>query len=62
MTGEKKRIDLVQVKINGKVLPIKGFVQDFIGLTIMGMLSALHGVSQPDNVEIKIKRKITAKK
>lgn len=56
MPEKNKKIEIVQVKINGKVLPIKDFVQDFIGLTILGMLSSLHGVTHPKEVEIKIKR------
>jgi len=57
MSGEEKKIGLVQVKVNGKVVPIKGFVQDFIGFAILGMLKSLNDVPEPQEVEIRIKTK-----
>jgi len=57
MSGEEKKIGLVQVKVNGKVVPIKGFVQDFIGFSIIGMLKSLNDVPEPQDVEVKIKVK-----
>jgi len=55
MSGEQKKIGLVQVKVNGKLVPIKGFVQDFLGFGILGMLESLRGTENPKEVEIKIK-------
>lgn len=55
MSGEEKKIGLVQVKVNGKIVPIKGFVQDFIGFAILGMLKSLNDVPEPQEVEVKIK-------
>jgi hypothetical protein len=58
MSGKDKktqRVELVQVKVNGKFIPLKGFVQGFIGLTILGMLKSLKGTGNPKEVEIKIK-------
>lgn len=55
--GEEKKIGLVQVKADGKLIPIKGFVQDFVGYTIIGMLSSLRGINNPQEIEIKIKVK-----
>lgn len=57
MSGEKKKISLVQVKVNDKVVPIKGFIQDFIGFAILGMLKSLRDVEEPQEVEVKIKVK-----
>lgn len=57
MSGEEKKIGLVQVKVNGQVVPIKGFVQDFIGFSIIGMLKSLNDVPEPQEVEVKIKVK-----
>ncbi|MFH1231202.1 MAG: hypothetical protein V1709_06860 [Planctomycetota bacterium] len=57
MLGKDKKIGLVQVKINGKLIPLKGFVQDFVGFTILGMLKSLRGTDNPKEVEIKIKLK-----
>lgn len=56
MSGAEKKIWLVQVKINGKIVPIKGFVQDFIGFAILGMLQSLRDIPEPQEVEIKIKK------
>jgi len=52
----EKKVKLVQVKIDGKLLPIKDFVQNFVGTTVIGMLSSLHGVSDPKEIEIKIQK------
>ena len=58
MSGKDKktrRVELVQVKVNGKIIPLKGFVQDFIGSTILGMMKSLKDIDNPKEVEIKIK-------
>ncbi|HLD36430.1 MAG TPA: hypothetical protein VJC37_06880 [Planctomycetota bacterium] len=57
MSGEDKKIGLVQIKVNGQVVPIKGFVQDFIGFSIIGMLKSLNNVPEPQEIEIKVKAK-----
>ena len=49
MSGEDKKI--------GQVVPIKGFVQDFIGFSIIGMLKSLNNVPEPQEIEIKVKAK-----
>jgi hypothetical protein len=54
---QERKIELVQVKANGKAIPIKGFVQDIIGLSILGMLSSLKGVDNPKSIQIEIKIK-----
>ncbi len=56
MSGEEKKVGGVQGKVKGKTVPIKGFVQDFIGFSILGMLESLREVSDPQEVEIKIKK------
>lgn len=56
MSGEEKKIGLVQVKVDGKTVPIKGFVQDFIGYAVLGMLKSLREVpAEPKEIEVKIK-------
>jgi len=57
MSGEENKIGLVQVKVNGQVVPIKGFVQDFIGFSIIGMLKSLNNVPEAQEIEVKIKVK-----
>ncbi|WP_161490810.1 hypothetical protein [Methanonatronarchaeum thermophilum] len=47
----------VELVIDGKKLPINGFVQRMIGNSMEGMIEALHGVDEDwDGVEIKIVR------
>jgi hypothetical protein len=55
--GKEKKIGLVQLKVDGKLVPLKGFVQDFIGYTIIGMLSSLKAISNPREIEMKIRVK-----
>ena len=53
--GLKRKIGAVRLKLDGKPIPMKGFVQDFVGLTIVGMLSSLKGVSDPREIELAIR-------
>jgi hypothetical protein len=55
MSDEKKKIGPVQVKVNGKLVPLKGFVQDFIGFSILGMLKSLKDIPEPEEIEVKVK-------
>lgn len=43
--------------VNGKRIPMKGFVQDFVARTVLGMVTALKGVAEPSEIEIKVRRK-----
>ncbi|MBS7619355.1 molybdopterin-guanine dinucleotide biosynthesis protein B [Candidatus Bathyarchaeota archaeon] len=45
----------VKLIVNGKEIPIKGFVQDFIARTVLGMVSSLKGVEEPKRIELLIK-------
>lgn len=45
----------VKLIVNGKEIPIKGFVQDFIAKTVLGMVSSLKGVEEPKRIELLIK-------
>ena len=53
--GLKKKLGDVRLKVDGKVVPMKGFVQDLVGSTVLGMLSTLKGVKDPGEVELSIK-------
>ncbi len=44
----------VVVRVNGKRIEMKSFVQEFVGSTILGALSVLRGFEYSGNVEIKI--------
>ena len=50
----QKLIKAGAVTVNGKKVPMKGFVQDIIGQAIVGMVSTLKGVAKPKKVEVKI--------
>lgn len=45
------------VRLNGKKLPMKSFVQDFVMGGILGMLSTLRGYEGPDRIDISIRLK-----
>jgi len=44
----------VKLVVNDKDVPIKGFVQDFVSKTVLGMVSSLKGVEEPRTVELRI--------
>ena len=44
----------VQLKVNGKEIPLSSFVQKSMIGTVRGMVSALKGCESPQNVEIRI--------
>ena len=50
----KKDPAWVRVLLNGKRVPIKGFVQDIIGKSIQGMIQTLKGGEKPGRLEIFI--------
>jgi molybdopterin-guanine dinucleotide biosynthesis protein B len=43
------------VRLNGKKLPMKSFVRDFVMGGILGMLSTLRGYGNPSQIDISIK-------
>ena len=45
------------VRLNGKKLPMKSFVQDFVMGGILGMLSTLRGYEGPEQIDISIRLK-----
>ena len=53
--GLKKKIGAVLLKVNGNPIPMKGFVQDFVGLTVAAMVSSLKGVKDAQEIELAIK-------
>ena len=53
--GLESKIGSVRLKVDGKAIPIKGFVQDFVGFGVLGMLSSLKGVSGPKEIELTIR-------
>ncbi|MBI4676598.1 MAG: hypothetical protein HY748_03345 [Elusimicrobia bacterium] len=44
----------VEVKADGRRVPMKAFVQDFVGRAVIGMLSALKGVGEPRRIGVRI--------
>lgn len=56
MEERKEKSIEVKVTADGKAIPIKGFVQGFIGYTILGMLQGLKGTPPtPKEVTVSIK-------
>jgi molybdopterin-guanine dinucleotide biosynthesis protein B len=53
LRDRKKRRMLVLV--DGKPMPMKDFVEDFVAGGIIGMLSTLRGYDNPDNISIHIR-------
>ncbi|UCE44620.1 MAG: molybdopterin-guanine dinucleotide biosynthesis protein B [Methanobacteriota archaeon] len=50
----------VEISVNGKELPVGGFVADMTEKTIRGFLSSLKGYSEGDSIEIRIRRAKTS--
>lgn len=50
----KKRKIKINLFIEGKRVPLKGFVQDFVVRTIKGMISSLKGVDKKKKIELRI--------
>ena len=46
----------VVVDVDGKSLPIKEFLHDMIGGTVVGLLTALRGVDAPKRVRLDVRR------
>jgi len=46
----------VELYVNGKAVPMKPFVQDFVRGTVLGMLSALRGVEAVGSLVLRIER------
>ncbi|OIP92192.1 MAG: molybdopterin-guanine dinucleotide biosynthesis protein B [Syntrophobacteraceae bacterium CG2_30_61_12] len=44
----------VEVRLDGKKLPLKGFVQDIIQGALRGMLSSLRGWKEPNRITVEI--------
>ncbi|MBI5241531.1 MAG: hypothetical protein HY926_13745 [Elusimicrobia bacterium] len=53
--GLKQKIRDVRLRVDGKPVAMKGFVQDVVGFTVAAMVSNLKGVSDPKEIELVIK-------
>ena len=53
----KKTEPSVVLRLNGKKVPMKSFVQEFVMGGIMGMISTLRGFENPSQVDISIRLK-----
>ena len=53
--GLKRKIRDVRLRVDGKPVPMKGFVQDMVGFTTAALVSNLKGVSDPKEIELVIK-------
>jgi hypothetical protein len=48
--------EVVSIRINGAILPMKPFVQDIVRNTVVGLVSSLKGVNDTSRVMVNIKR------
>jgi hypothetical protein len=49
----------VQLKVDGKIIPINEFVESILGGTITGAITTLHGVGEDwGKIEILIERQL----
>ncbi len=53
--GLKKKVGDVRLRVDGRPIPMKGFVQDMIGFTVAGLVANLKGVSDPKEIELVIR-------
>jgi molybdopterin-guanine dinucleotide biosynthesis protein B len=44
----------VSLKVNGKIIPLKPFIKDFLSGSIKGMIASLKGCKEPKRIEIHI--------
>ena len=51
---KRKKMEKINIKVNGKQIPLTEFPADFIKNTIVGMLKSLKGVKDIKKVEINI--------
>ncbi len=51
---KRKKTSLVQLKVNGRDVPLSSFVQKSLIGTVRGMVSALKGCESPKSIEIRI--------
>ncbi len=51
----KKQKAAATITVNGNYLPAKGFIQDFVANTIVGMISSLKGVERLESVQIAVR-------
>ena len=51
---KSERWSKVSLKVNGKPIPLKPFLEDFLTGSIQGMLSSLKGCDTPKRIEIRI--------
>ncbi|MCB9832450.1 MAG: hypothetical protein H6807_08240 [Planctomycetes bacterium] len=47
----------VQLRLDGEVLPLKSFIHDLIGGSVMGMLEGLKATDEVTTVELRIEKR-----
>lgn len=51
---KSKKEEPVSLKVNGKMIPLKPFIRDFLANSIKGMIGSLKGCEKPKKIEIQI--------
>ena len=55
MTKEARKSVRVEVTVDGTSITLNDFVQNMVSSTVLGMVTSLKGVTEPKEIEIKIK-------
>ncbi len=54
--GDQKPELMAELVVNGQKIELTGFVQDFIGRAVIGMVTSLKGVTDVQKVTLNISR------
>ncbi|MHC4204357.1 MAG: hypothetical protein ACYSTT_06875 [Planctomycetota bacterium] len=54
--GDQKPAVAAELTVNGQKIELTGFVQDFIGRAVIGMVTSLKGVADVQKVKLNISR------
>ncbi len=44
----------VELRLNGEILPLRGFIHDILGGAVYGMIEGLKGFQDCDSLEVKV--------
>ena len=47
----------VELELDGKVLPLKGFIHDILGGAVYGLIEGLKGFEPADVIQVRVRRR-----
>lgn len=56
LPSKEPRFD-VELRLNGQILPLRGFIHDILGGAVYGMIENLKGFEDCDSLQIDVKRR-----